>query len=114
MFILFMGVVMIGLLGQLAYKLNSDAANFSRPVQRGEGEIVGRVPSGAHPDAGAITVSVALVNGEKREAPWFVPAPYWSQLAVGDRIAVLYRVVDKGATVELVECGVVALPEPVR
>lgn len=45
---------------------------------------------------------------------WPVPDPYWAELAVGDRVAVLFRPARDGEGPRLLECGLVALPNAMR
>jgi len=105
--ILFMGLIAIGLLGQLAYRLNREANYFYQPVVRGEGLIVMRDPD----DGGAGTIALEIDTGvQKYTASAHIPAPYWAELTEGDRVAVLYRTGKMGDALELLECGLVALP----
>ena len=109
-FILLMGLVIIGVLGRLAYQLNATAPYVFQPVIRSVGEVVASAPGNEGPDSRIITVNV--LDGDQQFAGTFpVPGPFGAQLAVGDRVAVLYRLSETRQSMELVECGLVALPE---
>lgn len=107
-FIVVMALIFVMLLGKLAYDLNQGAPYVYQPVLRGEGTIVETAPGTEGPDSARITVSI-VDGGQTFEAGYAIPAPYGASLAEGDRVAVLYRVSETRQSIQLLECGLVAL-----
>lgn len=63
---------------------------------------------------GRVALSIHEGGGKPWAAEWPVPDPYWAELAVGDRVAVLFRPARDGEGPRLLECGLVALPDAIR
>lgn len=113
MFIIFMGLISLGLLGQIAYRLNSGAALYLQPVHRGVGAVVAGTADGDGSISGTITIEIDT-GQDVFTVDTHVPSPYWSALKAGDTVAVLYRMNKLGNEIHLVECGLVALPDTIR
>ena len=104
-----MALIAFGLLGQIAYRLNHGAVFSRQQIQRSEGVVVAREAAPGETDSGTIAVEIDT-GQEKFTVSTSVPQPYWRQLKIGDRVAVLYRISKLGDSIDLVECGLVALP----
>ena len=117
-FTLFAGLLAIVLLSQIALNLNRSAPYAFQPAHRGEGIIVAQGPfvpgSDGKAGEGAITLEIEVRDGVRLRADWRIPEPYWSALAPGVRLAVLYQVNEMGTEIKILECGVVALKGDIR
>jgi len=118
LFILFAGLTTILLLSQIAVRLNQVAPYAFQSVYRGVGTIValGAVTPEADgaPATGEVTIEVDLGESGTLTGTWRIPEPYWSDLAVGSRLAVIYQIHKLGTEIRILECGVVALSDDIR
>lgn len=117
-FILFAGMTAIVLLTQIALTLNRSAPYAFQSVRRGIGTLVSkgefREGESGKSGSGIITLEVAVGDGVTMGADWSIPEPYWTPLAPGDQLAVIYQVNKLGTEIRLLECGVVALHGDIR
>jgi len=117
-FILFVGMTTIVLLTQIALNLNRTAPYAFQSVIRGFGTIVEKGVYtdgiGGESGSGGITLEVAVGGGLTMRADWRIPEPYWSELSVGDTLALFYQVNQYGTEIRIRECGVVALKDEIR
>ena len=111
LFIIFMGLVLIGLLSQLAYRLNRDSGYTLQPIKRGIGVIVSRDEADLNAESVTMLVEMPVGKPGPLVAPCEIPAPYWQALAVGDRVAVLYQLSKTQQQIQVIECGMVALSD---
>ena len=111
LFVIFLGLMSLGLLSQLAYRLNRDSGYTLQPVKRGVGVIVAREEADVNAELATVRVEMPVGNPGPLVATCEIPAPYWQNLSVGDRLAVLYRLSKTQQEIQVVECGMVALSE---
>jgi hypothetical protein len=112
-FIIFMGLTVIVLLLLIAQRLNQDAPYRFQPVLRGQGTIVA-LEGGDESASTEIVVEIEVAGMGPVVLTRRMPRPYWSAFEIGDRVAVRYRVSERRTSVQLVECGMVALSESNR
>lgn len=110
-FIVFMGLAIVILLGRIAYQLNRESPFVYQSVLQGEAVITAKEAQAAGEGAGTITIEIDIGGPKMMVANWQVPKAYWKNLKVGDRVAVHYRLGKRKLSIDLVECGVVALPD---
>ncbi len=106
-----LGLAILGVLGRIAYQLNIEGPFVYQPVLRGEGTVISREADSTGTGSGRITVEIDIGGPVMMLADWRMPAPYWEGLAIGDRVAVHYRLGKRKLSIDLVECGMVALPD---
>ena len=109
-FIIIMGLAVVVLLVLIAQRLNRDAPYRFQPVLRGQGTIVA-LNGADEPEPAEIVVEIDVAGMGPVAVTRIMPEPYWSAFEIGDRVAVRYRVSERRTSVQLVECGMVALPE---
>lgn len=109
-FFIILGLLVLGVLSQIALRLNRSADFVFQPVLRGEAIIEALTPIDIPGRGGYLTLAIRA-RERTVTAEWPVPEPYWSAFSVGDRVAVAYQLSKSADSVKLYECGLVALPE---
>ncbi len=109
-FFIVLGLLVLGVLSQIALRLNQGAAYVFQPVVRGVATIEALTPIDIPERGGYLTLAISARN-RTLMAEWPVPEPYWSAFEVGDQVAVAYQLSKSADSVKLYECGLVALPE---
>jgi len=108
-FIVIAGLIAIGLLVQIAQRLNRDAPYRFQPSVQGIATVVGLNARGES-GAGEIVLEIDVEGGGAMTGRWPVSPPYWEKFVVGDRVAVRYYLSERRTSLKLIECALVALP----
>ena len=112
--VIYAGLGCFAVLLLLYHSLAGPSQFAGRPIEKGEGVVVEkRIESTAEPTY-TLVVKVKLDDDFAPPEPVNTDAETWTQLAEGDRVAVIYQINRAQTRVRLREVGRIALQEPIR
>jgi len=116
LFITYLGILVASMLILTATSVGRLMQFHQRPVLRGEGLVIGKElleePDGRK--AYLLRVEVPLEKGRAASDLAAIDEAHWRAFVPGDRVAVFYQISLNGARIRIRECGLVALPAPIR
>jgi len=112
--IIYLGLTGLAMLLLLTHMFSTPTQFGGRPVERGEGVIVGKEARGEGVPAYFFAIKVLLPEGDPLVAYGHTDAETFERLEKGDRIGVLYQTNRRKSEIRIREIGLVALPPPIQ